>query len=106
MIILSKKRDFTKIYHQQGAQLNQSDQNIEFVFGENNNCRQISNGFLEFKITVRNSDTTNFNIEDHIRLVNKGYAFCFKGARLSPTIGSDIEHNKFCGQVSAVMKVI
>ena len=31
------KRDFTKIYHQQGAQLNQSDQIIEFIFGENNN---------------------------------------------------------------------
>ena len=28
------KRDYTKIYHQQGAQLNQSDQNIEFIFGE------------------------------------------------------------------------
>ena len=26
------KRDFTKIYHQQGAQLNQSDQNIDFCF--------------------------------------------------------------------------
>ena len=28
-----KKRDFLKVYHQQGAQLNQSDQNIEFFFG-------------------------------------------------------------------------
>ena len=28
------KRDFLKVYHQQGAQLNQSDQNIEFIFGE------------------------------------------------------------------------
>ena len=27
------ERDFTKIYHQLGAQLNQSDQNIEFLFG-------------------------------------------------------------------------
>ena len=35
------KRDFTKIYHQQGAQLNQSDQNVEFIFGENNNYHQI-----------------------------------------------------------------
>ena len=26
------KRDFTKIYHRQGDQLNQSDQNIEFIF--------------------------------------------------------------------------
>ena len=26
------KKDFTKIYHRQGDQLNQSDQKIEFVF--------------------------------------------------------------------------
>ena len=100
------KRDFTKIYHQQGAQLNQSDQNIEFIFGENNNYHQISNGYLEFNITVRKHDTTNFHIEDPIRLVNNGYAFCFKEARLSTIIGSDIEHNKLCGQVSTIMSLI
>ena len=100
------KRDFTKIYHQQGQQLNQSDQNIEFIFGENNNYHQIGNGYLEFNVTVRKNDTTNFHIEDPIRLVNNGYAFCFKEARLSTTIGSDIEHNKFCGQISTIMKVI
>ena len=100
------KRDFTKIYHQQGAQLNQSHQCIEFIFGENNNYHQIRNGYLEFNITVRKSDTTNFHIEDLIRLVNNGYAFCFKEARLSTNIGSDIELNKFCGQVSTIMKVI
>ena len=100
------KRDFTKIYHQQGAQLNQSDQNIEFIFGENNNYHQIGNGYLEFNITVRKNDATNFHIEDPIRLVNNGFACCFKEARLSTTIGSDIEHNKFCGQVSTIMRVI
>ena len=47
------KRDFTKIYHRQGDQLNQSDQNIEFIFGENNNYHQIGNAYLEFNITVR-----------------------------------------------------
>ena len=100
------KRDFTKIYHQQGAQLNQSDQNIEFIFGENNNYHQIGGGYIEFNITVRKNDTTNFHIEDPIRLANNAYAFCFKEACLSNTIGSDIEHNKFCGQVSTIMKVI
>ena len=100
------KRDFLKVYHQQGAQLNQSHQNIEFIFGENNNYDQIGNGYLEFDITVRKSDGTNFHREDHIRLVNNGFAFCFKEARLSSTIGSDIKHNKFCGQVSTIMKVI
>ena len=100
------KRDFTKIYHQQGAQLNQSDQNIEFIFDENNNYHQIGSGYLEPNITVRKNDTTNFHIEDPVRLVNNGYAYCFKEARLSTNISSDIEHKKFCGQVSTNMKVI
>ena len=30
------KRESTKIYHRRGDQLNQSEQNIEFSFGENN----------------------------------------------------------------------
>ena len=58
------KRDFTKIYLQQEAQLNQSDQNIEFSFGENNIYLQLGNGYIEIKITVRKHDTTNFHIED------------------------------------------
>ena len=100
------KRDFTKLYHQQGAQLNQSDQNIEFIFGENNNYQQIGIGYLEFIISVRKNDTKNFHREYPLRLVNNGYAFCFKEARLSTCIGSDIEHNEFCGQISTIMKVI
>ena len=100
------KRDFTKIYHRQGDQLNQSDQNIEFIFGENNNYHQIGNGYLEFDITVRKNDDTNFHFDDPARLVNNGFAFCFKEARLSTTIGSHIEINKFCGQVSTIMRAI
>ena len=100
------KRDFKKIYHRQGDQLNQSNQNIEFTFGENNNYHQIGKEYLEFKITVRKSDTTNFHNNDHIRLVNNAFAFCFKEARLSTSIGGDIEINKFCGQVVTIMRVI
>ena len=56
---------------------------------------------------MRKNDGTNFHYDNPIRLVNNGFAFCFKGARLSTTIGSDIEKkNKFCGQVSTIMKVI
>ena len=100
------KRDFTKIYHRQGDQLNQSDQNIEFIFGENNNYHQIGNAYLEFNKTVRKNDTTNFHNEDPVRLVNNAFAFCFKEARLSTSLGSDIEINKFCGQVSTIMRAI
>ena len=100
------KRDFTKIYHRQGDQLNQSDQNIEFIFGENNNYHQIGNAYLEFNITVRKNDTTNFHNDDPVRLVNNGFAYCFKEARLTTSIGGDIEINKFCGQVSTIMRAI
>ena len=100
------KRDFTKLYHKQGDQLNQSDQNIEFIFGENNNYHQIGNAYLEFNITVRKADTTNFHDDDPVRLVNNGFAFCFKEALLSTSLGSDIEINKFCGQVSTIMRAI
>ena len=79
------KRDYLKIYHQQAAQLNQSDQNVEIIFGENNNCHQISKGYLEVDITVRKNDGTNFQYDDLVRLVKNGFAFCFKQARLSTT---------------------
>ena len=88
------KRDFTKIYHRQGDQLNQSDQTIELIFGENNNFYQISNAYLEFNITVSKNDGTIFHYDDRIRLVKNGFAFCFKEARLSTTIGGDIKINK------------
>ena len=67
-------------------------------FGENKNYHQIGNGYLEFDITVRKKDTTNFHDDDPIRLVNNAFAFCFEEARLNTTIGSDFEHNKLCGR--------
>ena len=100
------RRDFLKAYHQQGAQLNQSDENFEYIFGENNNYNQNGNGFIEFDITVRKSDSTNFHYDDPIRLVNNGFAFCFEESRLSTNIDSDIEHTNFCGQVSTILRVI
>ena len=42
---------------------------------------------------------------DPVRLVINGFAFCFKEARLNATIGRDIEINKFCGQLSTIMRV-
>ena len=100
------KRDFLKIYHQQGARLNQSDQNVEFIFGENNNYYQVGNSYLEFDITVRREDNANFDNNSSIRLTNNAFAYCFKEARLGITSGSDLEHNKYCGQVSTLMRVL
>ena len=100
------KRDFTKIYHRQGDQLNQSDQNIDFIFGENNNYHQIDNAYLEFNITVRKNDTTNFHNHDLIRLIHNNFAFYFHEALLNTSIVVDIEINKFCGQISTIMRAI
>ena len=101
-----RKRDFLKIYHQQGGQLNQESQNIEGIFVENNIYHQKGNRCLAFDITVRRNDTTNFYYDDPTKVLKTGFAFCFTEPRLSTTIGSDIEHNKFCGQVSTIVKVI
>ena len=64
------KRDFTKVYHQQGAVLNTPNQNIDFIFGQNNNYHDIGSAYLEFDKTLRkaggnfendNSDTNQIS---------------------------------------------
>ena len=73
------KRDFFKIYHQSGANLNDSNQNVEFMFGENNNYHQIGNAYLEFDITIRKvvevPNNPNFIDTDQIRLINNAFVF-------------------------------
>ena len=100
------KRDFTKIHHRQSDQVNQWDQNNELIFGENSSYHQIGKADLEFNNTVRKNFDTNFQYDDPVRLVNNGFAFCFKEARLSTTLGSNFEYNKFCGQISTIARVI
>ena len=39
------KRDFLKIYHQYGADVNNKNSNIKFSFGENHNFIQVANGY-------------------------------------------------------------
>ena len=43
---------------------------------------------------------------DAIRFLNNAFAYCFKEARLSTTGGSDIEHNKYCGKVSTIIRAL
>ena len=89
------KRVYLKLYHQQGASLNDSDQIVEIVFGEKNNYHQIGNAHPEFDITTRKADGSNFNVtndaatNDLIRLINNGFAYCFKEGRLGTTGGSE-----------------
>ena len=100
------KRDYLKVYHQQGANLNDPHQNVEFIFGENNKCLQFGNAYLEFDITVRRADNTNFADNSVIRLVNNAFAFCFKEALLSTTSGGYLEHKNFVGQISSIMRTL
>ena len=92
-------RDYLKVYHQQGANLNDPNQSIEFIFGENNIYHKIGNASLEFDIKVRNT-VGAFTDASNMRLINNALSYCFKEARLNTTGGSDLELNKYVGQVS------
>ena len=72
------KRDFTKIYHNQVAQLNNPVQNIDFIFGENSNYHQVGNRYLQYDIIIRKAENTDFDDADVIRLVNNGFGICFQ----------------------------
>ena len=99
------KRDFLELYHYKGANLNNPDENIEFIFGENNNYHQIGNAYLEFDITVRNP-AGNFFDASLIRLMSNAFAYCFKAARWATTGVADLEHNKNVGQVSTIVRLL
>ena len=99
------KRDFMKVNHQHGAQLNDPDQNIKFIFGEKNNYHQIGNAYLEHDITVQNPVAV-FNDNSRIRLTNIGLAYVFQEAVLATTSGSNLEHNKYNGQKSTIMRAL
>ena len=101
------ERDCLKVYHQQAANINGSDQNFDIIFGANNFYHQIGNACLDYelkigKIVAIAGDRLLVDA-NAIRGVNNAFAYCFKKARLSTTESSDIEHNKYCCQVSAIM---
>ena len=59
---------------------------------------------IEFDITVRNPAAV-FVDDTPIRLTINGFAYVFQEARLS-TSTSDLEHNKYVGQISTIMRVL
>ena len=80
------KRDFLKLYHQSGANVDAENSQLEFYFGENHNFFQVDNGYLEFDIRVRRVDGDPFTIAprlDTIRLVNNAFAYTIHDARIS-----------------------
>ena len=50
------ERGFLKIFHQHGTSLDNSDQNVEFKFGQNNKLHQIGNPYLQDEITVEKDE--------------------------------------------------
>ena len=97
------KRDFLKVYHQQGAGLSDPDQSIEFNFGENNIYHQYGISYLQFDITVQDP-TAGFNANAEITLVNNAFAHCFKEGVIQTTGVMEIENLNFLGQVSTNMR--
>ena len=100
------KIDYTKIYHQQGANINDSNQNVEFIRGENNNYHQNGNAYLQYDITLNRGGGADFMDADVIRLVNNAFAYCVKEATLAFTGGSEIEQYKYVGPISTIMRVL
>ena len=41
-----------KVYHQQAANLNNFDENIEFIVEENNSYHQIGNAYLQYETRI------------------------------------------------------
>ena len=76
------KRDFSKNYHQQGANINNPDHNFEIIFGENKNYHQLGKSYLQYAITIRKADNTKFNDEE-INLINNALAFTKPGSSFS-----------------------
>ena len=104
------KREYTKIYHQQGANLKDSNQSVECIVGENNNYHQIGNAYLEFDIAIRKvveiPNNPNFIDTDQIRLINNAFAYCFTQDTLSTTGSMDLEDIKYVGQVSTIVRLL
>ena len=100
------KRDFIKIYHQHGAEVNNENQSVKFYFGANPIYIQIGNAYLEIDIEVRKADRANFTNADNMRLVNNGLAYVFQEGEISTSAGTEIEHNKNLGNVLTIMRIL
>ena len=105
------KRDFIKICHQSGANVDAENSQIKFYFGENHKFIQVGNGYLEFDIRVRRANGNAFAIglaaaADIFRLVNNAFAYKIHDARISSIAGVEIEQNKYVGPISTIMRLV
>ena len=105
------KRDFIKIYHQSGANVDAENSQIKFYFGVNHKYIQVANGYLEFDIRVRRVNNADFIVADDntnelIRLINNAFAYTIHDARISTSAGVEIEQNKYVGPISTIMRLV
>ena len=61
---------------------------------------------MQYDITVRNGDDSNFDDAAVIRLVNNAFAYTFKYASISTTSGGEIKVNKNVGPTSTMMRAL
>ena len=104
-----KKRDFMIIYHQQAANLNDSDENIDFVSAKIiiiiKSVTPIFNMKWQKKDVAVAANRVRAN-GDTNRLVKSAFGFCFRKARLSTTGTGDFEHNKNVGRNSTITRAL
>ena len=104
------RKDFLIVCHQQAGNINDSYQHIEFMFGEKNYYYQIGNAYLQYEAKILKDVAVGASRVlvdvDALRLVNNALAYCFEEAHLNTTGGSDIELNKYVGQVSTIMRAL
>ena len=106
---LNFKRDCAKICNQQGAKLNNRDQNNEFIFRENKQLSSdkqfICSIWYNYKKTsclsaanvgdLPNPLDTDFNIAITFRVVSNVFAYTTKHTRLATTGAADKEESKY-----------
>ena len=100
------KRNFIKIHHQSGANVDVENSQSKFYFGENHNFIQVGNGYLEFDLRVRLDNDNNFADGNLIRLVENAFAYTIHDARISSSTGVEIEQNKYVGPISTIMRLV
>ena len=99
--------DFSENHHQQSDNLIDSDKNIDFVFGDNNNYYQIGEAFLQFELLLKinGGQFEDFKI-DITTSIKNAFARFFKEATIMTTRGSAKEQNKYVRLVCTIMRVL
>ena len=90
------RRVFAKIYHQQTAQPDKPDKNVQFILGQIDIYYQTDNSCFQFDRELKNDGG---NVEDDntdiTRLVNNAFAHIFKEIVILTKGGTEKESNKF-----------